>query len=246
MKTKNFGNFICGIFFVKLDILKTIAMRQLIILLLFGSFFSSCVTQTKVIETSDPYKKVENAKLIQYLTARSADQETGLIAGQNYPVSCTYLFEEMNDGKSSVTLEIKMETPISTDPLDSVAFLNLDGEKFRMVASERDRKQFIISSEESSTSEVKKEDDGKVKTQVQPVIITNNYQLMSHRFIIPESLWVSIANTEKIKLRIYLGKEGYDIRLNQAQTDRLKLFFQLSICKRDAKTPPLPEGYKKW
>lgn len=221
-------------------------MKRSYFLFLSGLFFSSCVMQSQVIETSDPYKKVENAKLIQYLMAKSADQETGLISGQDYQVGCNYLYEGQDDGKSMVSLDLKMETPISTDPLDSVMFFDLDGEKFRMVASDRDRKQFIISSEEPSTSEVKKEDDGKVNTQVQSVIINNNYQMMSHRFIIPESLWVSIANTEKIKLRIYLGKEGYDIRLNQAQTDRLKLFFQLSICKRDAKTPPLPEGYKKW
>lgn len=221
-------------------------MKRSYFLFLSGLFFSSCVMQSQVIETSDPYKKVENAKLIQYLMAKSADQKTGLISGQDYNIGCNYLYEGQDDGKSMVSLELKMETPISTDPLDSVMFFDLDGEKFRMVASDRERKKIIINSEESSTSEVKKEDDGKVNTQVQSVIINNNYQLMSHRFIIPESLWVSIANTEKIKLRIYLGKEGYDIRLNQAQTDRLKLFFQLSICKRVAKTPPLPEGYKKW
>lgn len=221
-------------------------MKRSFLLFLSGLFFNSCVMQSHVIETNDSYKKVENAKLIQYLMAKSADQETGLISRQDYQIGCNYLYEGKDDGKSNVSLELKMETPISTDPLDSVMFFDLDGEKFRMVASDREHKQFIKSSEESSTSEVKKEDDGKVKTQVQSVIITNNYQLMSHRFIIPESLWVSIANTETIKLRIYLGKEGYDIRLNQAQMDRLKLFFQLSICKRDAKTPPLPEGYKKW
>jgi hypothetical protein len=202
--------------------------------------------QSRLIETTDPYKKMENTKLVQYLMARSADQNTGLVTGQDYQVGCTYLYEGSDDGKSNVTLELKLETPVSTNPLDSVMFFDLDGEKFRMVASDRELKPFVKSSEKTSTSEVKKDDKGNDKTQVQSVIINNNYQLMLHRFSIPESLWISIANTKKIKLRIYLGKEGYDIRLNQAQMNRLKLFFQLSICKRDAKTPPLPEGYKKW
>lgn len=221
-------------------------MKRSYLLFLSGIFFSSCAMQSRLIETTDPYKNIENAKLVQYLMARSADQETGLITGQDYQVGCTYLYEGSDDGKSNVSLELKFETPISTNPLDSVMFFDLDGEKFRMVASDHEHKQFVKSSEVTSTSEVKKEDDGNDKTQVQSIIINNNYQLMSHRFTIPESLWVSIANTDTIKLRIYLGKEGFDIRLNQAQRNRLKLFFQLSIDKRDAKTPPLPEGYKKW
>lgn len=221
-------------------------MNRYYLLFFAGLFFSSCVMQSRVIESNDSYKKIENVKLIQYLMAKSVDRENVLISGQDYQVSCNYLYEGKDDGKSNVSLELKMETSMITGPLDSVMFFDLDGEKFRMIANDLEHKQFIRTAEETSTSEEKKEVDGKVSTQVQPVIINNNYQLMSHCFIIPESLWISIANTEKIKLRIYLGKEGYDIRLNQAQTDRLKLFFQLSISKRVAKTPPLPEGYKKW
>jgi hypothetical protein len=216
-------------------------MKRSYLLFLSGLFFSSCVMQSHVIETSDSYKKVENAKLIQYLMAKSADQETGLISGQDYQVGCTYLYEGKDDGKSNVSLELKMETPISTNPLDSVMFFDLDGEKFRMVAIDNGYQQLVKSSEATSQSVDRKDENGKDETIVQSVIVNNNYQLMSHRFTIPESLWVSIANAKNIKLRIYLGKEGFNIRLNQAQMNRLKLFFQLSICKRDAKTPPLLE-----
>ena len=216
-------------------------MKRSYLLFLSGLFFSSCVMQSHVIETSDSYKKVENAKLIQYLMAKSADQETGLISGQDYQVGCTYLYEGKDDGESNVSLELKMETPISTNPLDSVMFFDLDGEKFRMVAIDNGYQQLVKSSEATSQSVDQKDENGKDETIVQSVIVNNNYQLMSHRFTIPESLWVSIANAKNIKLRIYLGKEGFNIRLNQAQMNRLKLFFQLSICKRDAKTPPLPE-----
>lgn len=221
-------------------------MKRSFLILLSGIFLSSCVMQSRLVETNDPYKNIDNVRLIQYLIAKSADRGSGLISGQDYQVGCNYLFEGKADGISNVSLELKMKTPISTDPLDSLMFLDLDGEKFRMLSNDYESGQFMNYSEDTGTSEVKVKDAGKVKTKVQPLILNDNYQLMSHRFNIPESLWVSIVNTQTIKLRIYLGKEGFDIQLNEAQTNRLKLFFQRSIDKRDANTPPLPEGYKKW
>jgi hypothetical protein len=221
-------------------------MRQLIILPLCAFLFVSCLSQTKIIETSDRYKKVENVKLIQYLRAKSADRDAGTGVWQEYPVACTYFFEGSEDGKSSIIIEVKMETPVSTDPMDSVMFLNLDGERFRMVADNYKSRQFILSSEAKNTIVESKSENGKEEKVIQSVVLNNNYQLMVQRFVIPESLWISIANTEKMEIRIYLGKEGFDISLNQAQVKRMQMFFQLSICKRDDKIPPFPEGYKKW
>lgn len=70
-------------------------------------------------------------------------------------------------------------------------------------------------------------------------------QLKSHQFIVPENLWISIANTEKIQYRLYNGKEGINVKLNPAQTAKLKEFLIQSIHLRNANLPPIPEGLKK-
>jgi len=70
-------------------------------------------------------------------------------------------------------------------------------------------------------------------------------QLKSNLFIVPENLWVSIANTEKIQYRFYIGKDGIDIKLNPAETAKLKEFLLKAIQLRDANLPPVPEGLKK-
>ncbi len=70
-------------------------------------------------------------------------------------------------------------------------------------------------------------------------------QLKSHQFIVPENLWVSIANTEKIQYRLYNGKEGINVKLNPAQTAKLKEFLNKSMHLRNANLPPIPEGLKK-
>jgi hypothetical protein len=68
---------------------------------------------------------------------------------------------------------------------------------------------------------------------------------MFHQYIIPENLWVSIANTEDIRYRLYIGKEGIDVKLNLAQTTKLKEFLNNSMHLRNANLPPIPEGLKK-
>ena len=70
-------------------------------------------------------------------------------------------------------------------------------------------------------------------------------QLKSNLFIVPENLWVSIANTEKIQYRFYIGKDGVDLKLNPAEIGKLKEFLLKAMRLRDANLPPMPEGLKK-
>jgi len=70
-------------------------------------------------------------------------------------------------------------------------------------------------------------------------------QLKSRQFIVPENLWISIANSEKIQYRIYIGKVEMEVKLNPAETVKLKDFFTKAMRLRDANLPPVPEGLKK-
>jgi len=70
-------------------------------------------------------------------------------------------------------------------------------------------------------------------------------QLKSCKYAVPENLWISIANSEKIQYRIYIGKVEMEVKLNPAETAKLKEFLLKAIQLRDANLPPIPEGLKK-
>lgn len=65
------------------------------------------------------------------------------------------------------------------------------------------------------------------------------------QFVVPENLWISIANTEKIQYLLYFGKEEIVVPLNGKQTRKLKEFLVEAMQLRDANLPPIPEGLKK-
>jgi hypothetical protein len=93
-----------------------------------------------------------------------------------------------------------------------------------------------------------KEPSKTVKTTTTQTISTENntYQLMKREFIVPENLWVPIVHSQEIVYRLYLGKDGIDVKLNASEIIKLKEFFQKAIQQRDADRPPVPEGQKKW
>jgi hypothetical protein len=66
------------------------------------------------------------------------------------------------------------------------------------------------------------------------------------KFEVPENLWVSIVNSDKIEYQIHIGKEEFELYPDEDQTKNLKYFFERAIKNRDANLPPLKEGLKKW
>jgi len=170
-----------------------------------------------------------------------------------------YLFQQIEKGKSILFAEFQMTTPLGADELDSILYFDLDHEKVKLISSEYKYKQFDSSSSSATTSTtvenktnekgVKSTEPSKtVKTTTTQTISTenNSYQLMKREFIVPENLWVSIANSKEIFYRLYVGKEGVDVKLNASEIAKLKEFFIQAIMRQDADMPPLPEGQKKW
>jgi len=66
------------------------------------------------------------------------------------------------------------------------------------------------------------------------------------QFLVPHSLWVSIANSNTIGYQIYLDKKDYTVKLSKANENRLKYFFMRSLSIEEQKKPPIPEGRMKW
>jgi hypothetical protein len=71
-------------------------------------------------------------------------------------------------------------------------------------------------------------------------------QLMVREFILPENLWLPIAHSGEINYRLYLGREGIDIELTNAEANKVKEFFSRIIRYSEANFPVVPEGQMKW
>lgn len=233
-------------------------MRPILRLLWIMFFLISCGTTNRIVEIEDSFKEIKGLKLLQELDAYSSEK-TGSFGGRkHYNVKVNYLFQQKK-GQSFMVAEFQMTTPVGTDELDSILFFDLDHEKVKLISSEYKYKQFDSSSSSSTTSTsvenktaVKSgksaEPSKTVKTTTTQTISTenNSYQLMKREFIVPENLWVSIVHSQEIFYRLYVGKDGIDVKLNASEISKLKEFFQMVIQQRDANLPPVPEGQKKW
>ena len=77
-------------------------------------------------------------------------------------------------------------------------------------------------------------------------VVADSSQPKGLQFLVPHSLWVSIANSNTIGYQIYLGEEGYVVELSKADENRLKYFFLRTLSMEEQKKPPIPEGRMKW
>ena len=174
----------------------------------------------------------------------SAEKNASINGNKYLSVSFAYTLEIKKSEPALLTLEIQTQTPIRADELDSVIFINLDNEKIKLVSADSSLK--IKGKRPNTTSAVSIAGSDKKEEQIVTTTTENvSYQLMFHQYIIPENLWFSIANTQDIRYRFYIGKEGIDVKLNLAQTEKLKIFLTKSMQLRDANLPPTPEGLKK-
>lgn len=169
---------------------------------------------------------------------------------KKFNVNSTFLYEETAEARPEITLDIQLITSVSNKEMDSVMYLNLDGEKVKLISKRYKYKEFDHRSSTTTTSETAKQsDDGKqapANTTTKTTSTVSNYQLMNRIFSIPENLWISIAKSEKVKFRIYFGDEGIDVIPTAAQNRKLKYFHDQAISKSHAKYPLVPEGQMKW
>lgn len=218
-------------------------MKRSFSVFVVGLLLGSCVSSSHMVEINDPYKESKGIKLMQNLIGRSVDKSASINGNQHYSISFVHSLEIKKNEPAILSLDIQMQTSIRTDELDSVIILNLDNEKIRIISDEFKSRKYRRNTASSTNTAVPKLDEAenaKTKTTEK-----GRSKLMKRQFIIPENLWVSIANTEVIKYRLYIGKEGFDIKLKTAETTKLKEFFNKAIQLRDTNLPPIPEGLKK-
>ena len=200
-------------------------MKQLTFLLWGILFLSSCVPYSRIIETTDPLKGINKMKLAFASNALSGEKNGILSNSQPSTLETTYLYEERKNDQPAISVNFQITTPIRSEEIDSVMFLILDDEKIRIVSTKH------------------QEFNNNYKSQTR--LKSRTLQKINRLFFMPDNLWIAIANSEKIQYRIYLGNKGFDAKLNSSEIKKLKYFFELAMCKRDAASPPLPEGLKR-
>jgi hypothetical protein len=219
-------------------------MKRYIFFSLLAIALNSCITTSQIIESNDSYLGIDKIKF-SFTSDALSEEKFGVFAvSQYFKLGSTYVYERKKNELPSISVNFQISTPIRPEEFDSVMFLVLDDEKIRLSSDKYTYKEFVSSSEQSS-AETNEKSAEKKENESRTVIISGTNQLMNRSFIIPQNLWVPIANAERIRYRIYLGKDGYNARPIQSDIRKLKEFFSLAISKRDALNPPLREGEKK-
>jgi len=212
-------------------------MKRTFLNLVVVLLLSSCISRSYLVKIDDPYKEIKGIKLMQNVIGRSADKAASINGNQYYSINYAYLLEIKKDQQPSMSLDVQMQTPIRTDELDSVMFLNLGNEKIRMVAFDSKLKKI-----DKSLNVLPAPNNS--PTLAERAIITENgsYQLMSQQFTVPENLWLYMVTAEKIQYRLYIGKEGIDVKLNPTETTKLHEFFSQAIKCRTEIVPSVSQG----
>jgi len=200
-------------------------MKRTFLNLVVVLLLSSCISRSYLVKIDDPYKEIKGIKLMQNVIGRSADKAASINGNQYYSINYAYLLEIKKNQQPSMSLDVQMQTPIRTDELDSVMFLNLGNEKIRMVAFDSKLK--------------------KIDKSLNVLPAPNNSPTLAERAIITENgsyQWLYMVTAEKIQYRLYIGKEGIDVKLNPTETTKLHEFFSQAIKCRTEIVPSVSQG----
>ena len=219
-------------------------MKTLFVLLSGVFFLVSCAPSLRIVETDDPEKGIKSTRFQFAPESYSEVKEGEWIGRTHYNLKSAYLYLAEGSGRPLVTVDFRMVVPVETDELDSVMFFNLDNEMIRIVSDQhKEADSLAAAGKKSAVKNEKAENQGQIGSTATP---NKSYRLISREFLIPENLWISIANSETIKCRLYLGKTGVEVKLKGEETKKLKHFFSLAASKLETDFPAIPEGQKKW
>lgn len=229
-------------------------MRTIFLILILAVSITSCTTSNKIITVNDQYKNSSSIKLNHVLPGYADGNKGGTEGRVNYQISAEYIFEEVKDAKPELSMNLQLVTDIKASPFDSLVYLNIDFEIFKLSTQKTIQKEFVESSSTSSTYITpaivpRKTNSGTVAAartiQTTSTVSNSTNQLMSTTVFIPVNLWEPLANCKTLFYRVYLGKEGIDIKVEGKELLKLKTMIQMALDQNN-KANVLPEGLKKW
>ena len=201
-------------------------MKPFIVILLAACIFTSCASTNRIIEKNNSKKDGKSFRLIQNPKAHTAEKSRNTLINQFFNIQTTYLFEEQTDQKPIVMLEFLIQNPIQIGKTDSVLFLRLDNENIRIISNKNNLKMAEITKLSDNYKE--------------------NNKLITNQFIIPENLWLSVANSGTIIYKLNSGNVGIEIKLDPVETIKVKEFFSQAMQCRLEIIPLVPAGKSKW
>jgi len=203
--------------------IKFLAMKHLTALFILICTFSSCAPTNRIVVIKDSHSDSKGFKLVQNLKTTSSAKTGKAIVNQYFDTEATYLFEERNDQKPVVSLQLSATKAIRADMLDSLMVLNLDREKISVAAIENEQ-----------------------KLPARVPAVTDRNQIQPRKFSIPENLWLSIAHSKAISYSLSIGKTQIGIKLNPEEITKVNAFFRRAMQRRLEIVPLVPPGKVKW
>ncbi len=209
-------------------------MKNLYTCLLSLIALSSCNSYNKIITIDDPFKNEKNIRLIQELEGYSDEKRGRLFDGSDYMVTLKSMYSKPAFQKGQVTTELISTTNTRSEDLDSLVFIEANGEIFRFHSNKYASRQFTSHSSSTQTTtsvekEKDKQDDGKEKQNITVTTESSSSgqsrQIMKRTIEISPDNWHKLSNLETMKVRFYIGKEGVDVHFTSRDRKKLAGFY---------------------
>lgn len=206
-------------------------MKQFICLVAAVVLMSACSNLNQIITVDDDFKNEKSIRLIQELEGYS-DEKLGGLLEVDYVVNLKTLYLKPDGQEGKVTAELMMKTRARPEELDSLIFIEADGEKFQFISREYAARHFVNRSVSTSTTtsvEKKKDDDTeKTSTSTETTTTDQPLQIMKRTIEIPRDLWKQFSQAEQLRLRFYIENEGVTVRFTAANRKKFtKLFHSI-------------------
>ncbi len=207
---------------------------------LIGIVLTSCSSYNKILVIKDRFKEEKNIKLIQPLEGFSDEKRELIFQRPDYSFKLKSVYIQPNNQKGKVEMELSLTTFARPEALDSVVYLLIDNNKYKLKSNDFAMLNYVDrSTSTNTTTEVKedeknneKKDEGSGNTTLTTTSTTvtdQTLQAMKHRFEIPVEWWNKLKNCEEIMLRAYLEKEGIDVTFTNRDINKLTKFYALVL-----------------
>jgi hypothetical protein len=208
-------------------------MKQIFILITSATLLSGCSNINRILSIDDDFKNEKSIRLIQELESYSDEKRSRLLS-PDYILTLKTLYTKPQNLEGKVTAELTLKTEARPEKLDSIIFIETDGEKFQFISSEYAARHFVNRSVSTSTTtsvEKKKDeenDDDTEKTSTTTETTTTDHplQIMKRTIEIPRDLWEQFSQAEQIRLRFYIDNEGVTVRFSSRYRKKFTELFK--------------------
>ena len=207
-------------------------MKQLFTLLAAIALLSACSNLNQIITVNDDFKNEKSIRLIQELEGYS-DERLGGLREVDYIIDLKTLYFKPENLPGRVLADLTVNTEARPENLDSLIFLEVDGEKFQFTSIKNASLHFIDqSTSTSTTTSTEKEKDQekekkseKTSVTTETTINSQTRQVMKLTFEIPREIWEQVLNPEQLKLRFYIENEGVTVRFTSRDRKKFAELF---------------------